>query len=292
MLWDDLRYVLELATSQSLPQASNRLGVSRSTIRRRLRDLEAEAGVTIFTREKHRYRLTEAGIALIDDLHAVDARIKKLEQKLRFGRQDARGRLRIGFSNPILTVPLLRALAVFRERCPNISLQIHADAVPVCARPSDSDLLVDHREAETCGHKCEYLFDFAWAVYDTPHQAGEDAGTRSWIRWSETHFPVQRTWLDDRIPQVSNTIDVDSIEACFLSALSGLGRTLLPCFIGDNDRALQKVDQSISGLNTQVHLKILTDPEASEVVPVFLDFIRMASFRSSKLLGNSVRRDS
>jgi len=292
MLWDDLRYVLELATSQSLPQASSRLGVSRSTIRRRLRDLEAEAGVTIFTREKHRYRLTEAGGALIDDLHAVDARIKKLEQKLRFGRQNARGRLRIGFSNPILTVPLLRALAVFRERCPDISLQIHAHAVPGCARPSDSDLLVDHRDAGTCELQREYLFDFAWALYDTPHQAGEDAGNRSWIRWSETHFPVQRTWLDDRIPQVSNTNDVDSIEACFLSALSGLGRTLLPCFIGDNDRALQKVDQAISGLDTQVHLKILTDPEVSEAVPVFLDFIRMASFQSSKLLGNSVRRDS
>jgi len=162
MLWEDLRYVLELATSRSLPEASERLGVSRSTITRRLRDLQNEAGVTIFTRDRHRYRLTEAGLALIDDLHAVNAKIRRLEHKLQSGRKGSRGRLRIGFSNPVLTVPLMRLLTVFRERCPNVALRIHADASSLRADPEVLDLLVEHRAAGSCERKSEQLFDFSW----------------------------------------------------------------------------------------------------------------------------------
>lgn len=292
MLWEDLRYVLELATSRSLPEASERLGVSRSTITRRLRDLQNEAGVTIFTRDRHRYRLTEAGLALIDDLHAVNAKIRRLEHKLQSGRRGSQGRLRIGFSNPVLTVPLMRLLAVFRERCPNVALRIHADALSLRADSEVLDLLVEHRAAGSCQRKSEQLFDFSWALYDTPHRASEDAEERSWIRWSQEHFPVQRAWLDEQIPQCSNTIDVDSLEACFLSALSGLGRTLLPCFVGDNDRALRRVGGVVSGLDTSVHLKLLIDPETSEAVRTFLEFINMASFRRGRLLEACIRRDA
>ena len=293
MLWDDLRYVLELAVSGSLPKASERLGVSRSTITRRLRDLEAESGTTIFTRNRHRYVPTEAGAALIDDLQALDAKVKRMERKLLFGKKDSRGKLKIAFSDPVLTIPFMRMLAVFCERFPNIDLEVVTELAADRPGSTGVDLVIKYLESGPQSKAYEHLFDFAWALYDTPQLANDASHKRTWVTWSKTkYFVSQKKWLDSKIPTESKVIQVDSIELCFLSALSGLGRTLLPCYIGDNDRSLKRVESPVGTLDTQIHIETLNDPETNGMIELFLEFTRMASFRSSKLLESSLKRDT
>ncbi len=48
MHWDDLRYALAVARGRTLSAAAERLGVSHTTVSRRLRALEERLGVTLF----------------------------------------------------------------------------------------------------------------------------------------------------------------------------------------------------------------------------------------------------
>jgi molybdenum-dependent DNA-binding transcriptional regulator ModE len=61
MDWNDVRYFLALARTGSVRAAGTLLGVSHSTVARRVEALEARLGVKLFDRNRDGYLLTSAG---------------------------------------------------------------------------------------------------------------------------------------------------------------------------------------------------------------------------------------
>ena len=70
--WDDLRTALALARAGSVRKAARTLGVSHSTILRRLRALEASAGVRLFEQTPDGYHVTPAGQDVFDTTLEVE----------------------------------------------------------------------------------------------------------------------------------------------------------------------------------------------------------------------------
>ena len=64
--WDDLRVALFLARCGSVRRAGRVLGVSHSTILRRVRELEEAAGVQLFVNKGDGYEATAAGQDVFD----------------------------------------------------------------------------------------------------------------------------------------------------------------------------------------------------------------------------------
>src|SRR5690606_14474654 len=65
MDWNDLRHFLALARTGSARAAGGLLGVSHSTVSRRVEALEAELGVRLFDRHRDGYLLTDAGKQMV-----------------------------------------------------------------------------------------------------------------------------------------------------------------------------------------------------------------------------------
>ena len=63
--WDDLRFLLAAERSGSLSRAARELGVSLSTISRRLRTLEEAIGRPLFVRTPSGLEPTSAALALV-----------------------------------------------------------------------------------------------------------------------------------------------------------------------------------------------------------------------------------
>ena len=61
MNWDDLRPFLALARHGSIWAAGAALGLSHTTVSRRVEELEEQLGARLFDRHRDGYRLTEAG---------------------------------------------------------------------------------------------------------------------------------------------------------------------------------------------------------------------------------------
>lgn len=59
-----LKYFLAIARQQNITRAAEELHLTQPTLSRQLQDLEEELGAPLFTREKRRMKLTEAGLYL------------------------------------------------------------------------------------------------------------------------------------------------------------------------------------------------------------------------------------
>ncbi|MFC6587726.1 LysR family transcriptional regulator [Sulfitobacter pacificus] len=105
--WDDIRIFLEIQRTGRLSRAAKRLGVSHTTIARRIRQLETRFGCHLFEPTGGGLILTEAGQEMLQkamemENSAIDisSRISRLEGK-------NRGRVRVGapdgFGNAVLS---------------------------------------------------------------------------------------------------------------------------------------------------------------------------------------------
>src|SRR6478735_2801792 len=95
MDWDDLRYVLAIYREKTLSGAAARLGVTRTTVGRRLKDAETRLGVRLFDRSGEGFTTTSAGDELAASAVRIEEEIQITEGRLLGGDAELRGRLRV-----------------------------------------------------------------------------------------------------------------------------------------------------------------------------------------------------
>lgn len=118
----DLKYLTAAATAGNFSEAAKSLGLSTSTISRRVSKLEDELGLTLFERGRAGVRLTVNGKAVMR--HAWRA-LAELEAVQRSGRQidsGEAGEIRLGVRMPPVGDPLSRLFADWRRRNPNVAM--------------------------------------------------------------------------------------------------------------------------------------------------------------------------
>ena len=89
MNWDDLRYLLAVSSSGTLSGAARFLGVSQTTVTRRLKSLEDQVGMPLFERIQRGVELTPSGVEFLQtakefeqQLLLLDAKVKGQETEL------------------------------------------------------------------------------------------------------------------------------------------------------------------------------------------------------------------
>ena len=75
-----LRYFWTIAEENSVSKAAEQLHITQPTLSRQLRELETELGTELFTREKNRLKLTEAGLFLKSRAEEILSLTQRTEQ--------------------------------------------------------------------------------------------------------------------------------------------------------------------------------------------------------------------
>src|ERR1700693_5121309 len=120
---EDLRTFVDVADAGGVSSAARRLGVSKSSVSRRLFRLEAELGVQLLARTTRGAALTEAGVTFREHAARVCAEIDAaLETIMPAG--DLRGRLRIAAPLSLGPTHLAPVFAQMARRHPR--LHVHA----------------------------------------------------------------------------------------------------------------------------------------------------------------------
>jgi len=105
-------------------RAAARLQMTQQPLSQQIYQLEAELGVSLFHRTKRRIQLTDAGEVFLKEAHQL---LLHAEQSIEKARQAARGevgRLSIGFSGFATYSVLPKVLQTFRERFPQVELNL------------------------------------------------------------------------------------------------------------------------------------------------------------------------
>jgi DNA-binding transcriptional LysR family regulator len=121
----DLRYALIVAETGSILNAADSIGVTSSTVSRRITRFEDELGVTIFERGAFGVRPTTSGRqVLVRVRQALDSVDSVLEAGKRSGTGVA-GHVRLGVRMPPVGEPLQSLLAAWRDQNPDVGLTVH-----------------------------------------------------------------------------------------------------------------------------------------------------------------------
>jgi DNA-binding transcriptional LysR family regulator len=237
MDWDDLRLVLAVARESSLSGAARTLGITHSTVFRRLGAIEQRMGVRLFERFRNGYAATPAGEIAARVAGQMADEVLLLERRL--AGQDLRpsGTVRIATTDTI-SILLLKHLSDLRGAHPEITVEVSASnamanltrrEADIALRPTADppELLVGRR-----------LADIAHAVYASPEYLSrhdsKDLSDHQWIGLDDALVgTVIGRWLRDAIPRDRIPVKVDTLLALRDAAAAGMGLVMLPCYLGD-----------------------------------------------------------
>jgi len=124
MDWDDLKVFLALSRKGSARGAAQELGVSNSTITRRLDDMEHKLKAHLFDRTPDGYRLTGAGEKMLPTAEHVEELVMGIERKITGGDQELEGSIRLTLPPAGSLGFLLKRIARFAEQYPGIDLEV------------------------------------------------------------------------------------------------------------------------------------------------------------------------
>jgi DNA-binding transcriptional LysR family regulator len=246
--WDDVRHFLALARTGSVRAAGSMLGVSHSTVARRVEALEARLGAKLFDRHRDGYLLTDAGHEMVSVAERVEREMAALERGL--AGQDARleGPVRVTCTDPYIATILLRALAALCERHPGIELELDAAPKNLDLSKREADVAVralspgasppEHLMGRRLAPitLCNYVA-IAHADRLDPALGGRHA------RWlgSSLRKVAEDLVASSSHPELPLWGRFESMEIMIEAAHAGLGLLMLPTYACEPDRGLRRL---------------------------------------------------
>jgi DNA-binding transcriptional LysR family regulator len=295
--WDDLRYVLAVASAGSLAGAARSLGVNHTTVLRRIGAFEQSHGLRLFERLPTGYVLTAGGEELIAAARSIDETVVALERKL--AGQDLRlsGSIRVTTTDTLMGSILPEILAQFRDAHPGIQVEVAISNLLFNLTRRDADVAirpVKNPPETLIGRR---IAKVAFAIYGSRrYLARNKAKPLASQRWITPDDSLAGTtaaqWLRQHLPQIEIALRTDSFLAGAQAARAGIGLAALPCYLGDTTPDLLRVEGPVAAMETA--LWILTHEDLKNVarIRVFTDFVAQAFRQRSFLLegGGEARR--
>ena len=281
--WDDLRHFLAVARKGSTMAAAKALGVSQSTVHRRLQALENRLGRQLVKRHPTGYRLTELGEKVRSYAEGVEDAVAAFERRLAANENELTGIIRFTCPEAVgyrlmrsslpekfnTLFPALRIEFIMSDTLVDLA-KGHADVAIRAAAPTDNGLI---------GRK---IADSPWAVYASHSYVSrhgrperkEDINQHTVVRFAGemSDHPAAR-WLRSVAPNARVGAHATSLPTMILAVRSGIGLAPLPLIVGENESDLVRLLGPFPDLNTQFYLLMHQDMKRTPRVRAFFDFI-------------------
>jgi DNA-binding transcriptional LysR family regulator len=247
MDWDDLKVLLALSRRGSARGAAQELGVSNSTVTRRLDEMEHQLHTRLFDRTPDGYRLTGAGEQVLPTAEHVEELMLAAERKISGEDEELEGSIR-------LTLPpvgrmgfLMRHLAHFSEQYPRIRLELLTsnDALDLSRREADIAIRVMpagvHPPENLIGRKICAISASSYVHRDLLNS--DDPGNVSHINWIGKNPEGQKEeWLATTdFPDNPVRHAIIDLALVAEAVRAGMGMAFVPCFTAYRDPDIVRV---------------------------------------------------
>lgn len=249
MDWDDLRYFVELVRAGTLSGAAHRLGVTHTTISRRLQRLEQRIGEPVFSRSSQGYALTARGQTLWTEAQRVEVAFMRIGEQLPESPATLSGTVRIGCTEAFGSKVIAPLLAALSDRYPALHIDLIVQPRPILLAKNEADIVITIDRPERGPYTIMRLTDYSLHFYASPGylaKAGpvtrlEDLESHRMISYVGEHSPARDLPM---VPQfgVHGAVSLrsTSIAAQAEMVKSGAGIAVLPDFlVGEDDKLVQ-----------------------------------------------------
>jgi molybdate transport repressor ModE-like protein len=298
--WNDLKYFIAIARSGSTLAAARTLGLSQSTVHRRLEELEKQLGQQLVVRHPTGYRLTELGEELRSYVERVEQAITDFERRASAWGKDVRGTVKVTCPDEVGSRILASGLIdKFHARYPSSRVEFVMSDRNLDLAKGQADIAirgVTPTEDALVGRK---IADSSWAVYASKSyverygsvKRPEDINHHSVVLFDgrmRDHRSAQ--WLRSVAPNARIAVRANNMLAMLLAVRSSAGMAPLPVLIGEKDDALVRVLGPIQDIATTFFLLMHKDMKRTPRVRAFFDFMIEELPRLRPLLSGKVER--
>ncbi|MBN9669732.1 LysR family transcriptional regulator [Labrenzia aggregata] len=280
--WDDLKFVLAIAGAGNITKAARGLGVTHSTVSRRLSALEERMGVRLFERLPEGFTPTRAGEEAVAAAKRVETEVLELDTRITARDADLEGPLRVTAAQLLFQVQVAEIMRQFAERHPQIELEMIAANEKLSLHRREADVAV-----RVTSNPDENLFGRLATGQNRAFYVSKEYARQHREAMSVSHdgAPIAcvsfKWWgrgvpkaIGSRYPQAYVSVVTDDMIAMVAAVRSGMGIGRLPCFLGDPDPDLVRVP----GLEPDRYFDIwiLTHPDLKNVARI-RTFMRFAA---------------
>lgn len=291
--WDDFRLIKAITDAGGLTGAATALNVNHSTVFRRLGQIEEAVGLQLFERRKTGYVATPAGEEMAALAARIDDDVSGFARRIA-GREIApSGEVRITTTDTLFLHLLIPIFHAFRQAHDTIRLDvvIANQALNLSKRDADVAIRASDSPPETLvGRR---LATLAWAVYGRMEdglgrpEALDSASLfeRDWVCLGDQlgHVKAAR-YVRDRVAPERVVLRTSAVLGLAEAIAQGIGIGPLPCFIGDQNPALQRLMPPNPEFGTGLWLLTHPDIRQSPRIRATLDFMAAEIGRHRKLI--------
>lgn len=293
--WDDYRIFLAVARNASVRKAAGTLGVSHSTVLRRISALEDALGVRLFERLPTGYFTTPAGEDLVRSAQRIE------EEDIAAGRwiagQDSQlsGKIRVTILDAFVTHLLMPDLADFSRVHPDIELEVVPTYALANLAKREADVAIrlsNDPPDDLVGRRLLHLAKAAYVTADLLSGASGKASAPHlrWIGWPGDAPSPQ--WIEDSdFPDIPMGLRIADPAAQVAAAKAGLGMAMLPCFMADAEPDLYRMPPGTLQPHKDVWVLTHRDLRNTARIRTFTGFIARALLRHRDLLEGRCPRD-
>jgi DNA-binding transcriptional LysR family regulator len=294
--WDDLRYILAVASAGSLAGAARNLGVNHTTVLRRVGAFEARLGLRLFERMPTGYVLTVGGEELVAAARQIDDTVTSLERKL--AGQDLRlsGVIRVTSTDTLMVSILPEILAEFRAANPGIGIEVALSNVMLNLTRREADIAIRPAKDPPETLVGRRIAKIAFAIYGSSQYLSrrrktDDLAGHQWVGPDDSLADTSvAQWMRSELPESEIVLRADSLLAMREAARAGLGLAALPCYLGDTSSGLVCVHRPIAAMQTMLWILTHEDLRRTARIRAFTEFAAKAFARRRPLLEGAETR--
>lgn len=239
--WDDMRSILALVRSGTLAGAGVSLGVSYTTVARRIARAEEMLGQSLFERRPEGYLATDQA----RDLARAAARMEAAEQDAlrQLSGQDQRlsGPLSLTAPQLLIQTHLAEFLAGYCRENPQIELTVRAtnEVLDLTRREADLAIRISKTPGDTLvGLHLADQKTICVARADVIAKAEADPQAMlDWVLYTGHDTPPKAALA--LYPNARITARFDDMTSLIAAAKAGMGVVRMPLYLGRNDPQLQ-----------------------------------------------------
>jgi len=230
----------------------------------------------------------ESAVRLEEELNGVARRIQNRDAQ-------PRGDLRVSVPGTMAHGLIMPDIAEFSAAYPDICVELVVSYELANLSRREADVAIGITTARPEHLAAERVVDYAMAPcasgkYLASVDLDRHPEEAAWIGWDEG-APYPRWQKDKLFPLVPVRSRLPDVILQFEAARSGMGIALLPCFLGDSARELDRVKPGKAEVVAGVWLVRHPDLQATARVRAFVDFMAAALDRRRSLIeGRSPKR--
>lgn len=241
---NDMVLFVQVARARSFSQAAAVSGVPKSTLSRRIAQLEVRLGVRLLERNSRQVQLTEAGQRYLEGAEAIVARAEAIEREVAQLSAEPRGNLRVSaspqFGHTYLGPLIVDYLARYPETTVELGLTYRpvdmvAEGIDLAFRfgpISDHELIARRLGAAPRVWCASPAYLHAHGPLASPHELVDHACIAHGVTQARGEWSFHGPQGELRV-HVRGRLSVRSAEIALLAAEAGLGIARLPLAICD-----------------------------------------------------------